>query len=683
MDYKRFDIEVDPLEQGFTAESYDLVVASYCIHATRSLQDTLTNIRKVLKPGGTLMLIEATTNPTDIQLIFGTLPGWWLGIEPERQDSPNVSVEVWDRMLKASGFTGIDLEIVDIPDEEFEFGRVMASRALTEVHGPFSIVLPMGQKASDGPVERRNWLSELAKCIGSLTGAIPEIVSIDNVQAWQDTICVFVAEMEQPLIDHLDADGFEKLRKFLLNNAGVLWLSCGGIKDATDPAFGAADGLIRTMRQEEFQKRWVRLDFGYGNPWATVNIDHSLHVIKQSFHTACTPSDIESEFAVSDSLMHVIRVFPDKVRDALARNLKVDPTPDSQPYHQDDRPLILEIPNSSSGTVGLEEPFFVDHEEVATTEVPSSYIEIEAKAFGLNFRDVLIQLKQLKAPKLAHECSGIVTALGPNTEQSGLKVGDRVCALLPGRIASRGRAWWPLVAKIPDSMSWEHGASIPIVYTTAYLTLKHIAKLQPGESVLVHTAAGGTGQAAIVVAQSLGAEVFATCSTKSKRQLLMDQYGIPEQHFFSSRDASFASALKRAKPNGIDVALNTLSGPLLKATWDCMAALGRFIDITALDMQANRYLETKPFTRGAMYVGFDLGNFLESHPMLFNEALVESISIIQKRGAPMHPVTRYSISEMIPAMRQMQGGQHVGKLVIVPRDGDEVKVSGPLNFYEM
>ena len=250
MDYKRFDIEVDPLEQGFEPESYDLIVASYCVHATRSLQDTLTNIRKVLKPGGTLMLIEATRDVMDVQLVFGTLPGWWLGIEPERQYSPNVSIEVWDRVLKASGFTGMDLEIVDMPDEKYQFGRVMVSRNLTEVPGPFSIVLPMGQKATGGPVERRNWLSQLAQGIGSLTGTIPKIVSIDNVKAWQDTICVFVAEMEQPLVDRLDADGFEKLRKFLLNNSGVLWLSCGGLKDATDPAFGAADGLIRTMRQE-------------------------------------------------------------------------------------------------------------------------------------------------------------------------------------------------------------------------------------------------------------------------------------------------------------------------------------------------------------------------------------------------------------------------------------------------
>ena len=320
---------------------------------------------------------------------------------------------------------------------------------------------------------------------------------------------------------------------------------------------------------------------------------------------------------------------------------------------------------------------------MTTTSIPDSYVEVEARAFGLNFRDVLIQLKQLKDPMLAHECSGVITALGPNTEQSGLKVGDRVCAMLSGRITSRGRAWWPLVAKIPDNMTWEHGASIPMVYTSAYLCLKQIARLQRGESVLIHTAAGGTGQAAIAVAQSLGAKVFATCSTKAKRQLLMDHYNLPEEHIFSSRDASFASALKSIKPDGIDVVLNTLSGPLLKATWDCMASLGRFVDITALDMQANRYLDTKPFTRGAMYVGFDLGHFLGSNVMLIHEALVESISIIRKRGAPMYPVTPYSISEILPAMRQMQGGKHSGKLVIVPRYGDEVKVSELWNESEM
>jgi NADPH:quinone reductase-like Zn-dependent oxidoreductase/malonyl CoA-acyl carrier protein transacylase/SAM-dependent methyltransferase len=677
MDYQKLDIEVDPLEQGFMAGAYDMIVSSFCLHATKSLYQTMTHVRKLLKPGGTLLLIEATADRLPTQLIFGTLPGWWLGVEPERQTSPNAPLDMWDGVLREVGFTGVDLEVPDYEEPEFQSSRVMSSRALTTVQERFSIVLPPGQEAVNGPAERQQWLSQLAETIQAQIGVVPSIVSLDDVQSWQETICIFTAEMERPFVDGLDADAFENQRKLLLNSAGLLWLSCGGLVDATEPSFAATDGLIRTMRQEDATKRWIKLDFEHdSNPWTKEKIEHIVHVLQQSFDTTLEPADVEWEYAVKDSMLRVSRSFPDKAQDALARNLNVDPVPELQLYHQEGRPLIWEVP--TSGTMGLN-PYFVYNQEVVTTDVPSGMVEVEAKVFGLNFREVMVQLGQLDEPLKGYECSGIVTALGPNTEQSGLKVGNRVCALVRGRMASKGRTWWTSVAKIPDEMdiSWEEAASFPAAYVTAYGSLMQVARLQKGESVLVHAAAGGTGQAAIILAQSVGAEVFATCSTKAKRDLLMQQYGIPEDHIFSSRDASFSPAIMaRTSGNGVDVVLNSLSGPLLKATWDCMARFGRFVDITKMDIEANRHLETAPFARCAVYTSFDLLQLTEYCGRLTHEALVECVRIVHNRGeAPVYPITPYSISEMATAMRQIQGGQHVGKLVLVPRDGDKVQVS--------
>jgi NADPH:quinone reductase-like Zn-dependent oxidoreductase/SAM-dependent methyltransferase len=677
MDYKKLDIENDPLDQGFTAGSYDLIVSSFCLHATKDLVKTMTHVRKLLKPGGTLLLIEATADSLPSQLIFGTLPGWWLGVEPERQNSPNAPLDMWDRTLRQTGFTGVDLEVPDYEDPEFQSARVISSRAITTVKERFSIVLPSDQELATAPADKQQWLSKLADAIQSQVGVIPSIVSLDNVDSWKDTVCIFTAEMENPFVDGLDADTFEKQRKLLLSSGGLLWLSCGGLVDATEPSFGATDGLIRSMRQEDAGKRWIRLDFpNDGKLWSEDKFEHILDVLQASFDESLDPSDIEWEYAVKDSMLRVPRSFPDKAQDALARNLNIDPTPELQPYHQEGRPLIWEVP--TSGTSGLD-PYFTDNLEVATTDVPSGMVEVEAKAFGLNFREVMVQLGQLDEPLKGHECSGIVTALGPNTEQSGLKVGDRVCALVRGRMASKGRTWWTSVAKLPARMaiSWEEAASFPAAYVTAYGSLIQTARLQKGESVLIHAAAGGTGQAAVILAQSVGAEVFATCSTKAKRDLLMEQYGIPEDHIFSSRDASFAPAIMaKTSGNGVDVVLNSLSGPLLKATWDCVARFGRFVDITKMDIEANRHLETAPFGRCAVYTSFDLLQLTEYCGQLTHEALDTCVRIVHDRSAaPVHPITPYSISDMATAMRQMQGGQHMGKLVLVPRDGDKVKVS--------
>lgn len=673
MDFKRLDIEIDPLAQSFTPGSFDLIVAASVLHATKSLNRTMKHVRKLLKPGGTLLLIEATSDRLEGQLIFGTLPGWWLGEEPERQKSPNAPLEMWDRVLGETGFTGVDFEISDYEEPEFQSARVMLSRTSSTAQDPISIVVE--DKTASAP--RRLWVKELSEAIQKRTGASPKLVDLGDVDTFKGTPCVVTLEMDRPFVHEINAADFDKLKNLLLHSGGVLWLSCGGLVDSQDPAFSASEGLLRTMRQEDSYNRWIRLDFEHdGNPWTSDKIGNIVHVMEQSFNTEADTTDIEWEYSVKASQLHVPRIYPDKVQDAKARNLKVLPDPELQPFHQPEKPLVWET-QSSSG-MGLD-PYFVENSVILTTDVPAGMVEVEAKAFGLNFREVMVALGQLEEPLTGHECSGVITRLGPNTEQSGLKVGDCVAALCKGRVASKGRTHWTSVVKLPDNthMPWEDAASFPAAYATAYGSLIQIAGLHKGESVLVHAATGGTGQAAVIIAQHFGAEVFATCSTQSKRDLLVQHYGIKPDHIFASRDASFAPAIMaKTDGRGVDVILNSLSGPLLKATWDCMARFGRFVDITKVDMEANRWLETAPFGRCAMYSSFDLLQLTEYRCSLTHEALTEGLHIIHKRGtSPVYPVVSYPMSDMATAMRQMQGGAHMGKLVLVPHAEDKIKVS--------
>ena len=120
---------------------------------------------------------------------------------------------------------------------------------------------------------------------------------------------------------------------------------------------------------------------------------------------------------------------------------------------------------------------------------------------------------------------------------------------------------------------------------------------------------------------------------------------------------------------GVNLVLNSLSGPLLKASWECMARFGRFIDMTKVDMEANRRLDTGPFNHCATYMGFDLMKLTEYSCRLTQEAFPESLRICHERGkATVYSITPYSTSDMAKAMRQVQGGAHMGKLVLVPRD---------------
>ena len=134
--------------------------------------------------------------------------------------------------------------------------------------------------------------------------------------------------------------------------------------------------------------------------------------------------------------------------------------------------------------------------------------------------------------------------------------------------------------KFQTIFSFEHAISVPVTGVTTHYALVELARLQEGESVLIHSAAGGVGQFAIQIAQMIGATIYATVGTKEKKHFLMERYGIPEDHILSSRNTAFAQGVMRLTgAKGVDVIFNSLSGELVTASWDFIASFGRFIEI--------------------------------------------------------------------------------------------------------
>ncbi|KAI0877521.1 hypothetical protein GGS24DRAFT_497862 [Hypoxylon argillaceum] len=677
MDFAELDIEAGPAaDSAITEGSYDLVVASLVLHATCDLKKTMANVRKFLRPGGKVLMIEATQDRLDTQLIFGTFEGWWLGVEPFRKDSPNASLEVWDDVLRATGFSGIEFDIGDCEDLQFQSCSTILATALStpSYMSPISIIYTAEPK--------REWLTQLIESIHSLTGEMPSVEPFHELGDVRGKVCVFTGDMEGPFLAGIDEKAFTDLRTLVTSCQGLLWLSNGGLVDSTIPAFAQTLGFLRTLRLEQGDSRLVHLDFEHKDrPWTEDKIPFILRVFSESFDATKPSEEMDWEYAVRGSSLHVSRVYPD--RDADHTTEDGEPQLQREEFFQPGRTLVWDPP--PSGT--LSNLVFTDGLD-ASGEVPDGMVQIEARAFGLNFRDVMIALGQLDDTLVGHDVAGIVTALGPGTEQSGLKVGDRVCALAKGLFASTGRAYWTGVAKIPQELSWADGAAIPVVYITAYHCLVRLGCLRRGQTVLIHAAAGGVGEAAIVVAQYLGARVVATCSTEAKKRLLVENYGIDPSHVFSSRDESFAPAVMAlTQGKGVEVILNSLSGALLKATWGCIARFGRFIEIGKVDIEASRALDMEPFGRCATYAGFDALQLNEYDRTSTHEALVTSVSICRKRIAgaqgrrPLHPIAEYPISNLEEAMRKMQGGLHTGKLVLVPRHGDLVNVVGrPLSL---
>lgn len=280
---------------------------------------------------------------------------------------------------------------------------------------------------------------------------------------------------------------------------------------------------------------------------------------------------------------------------------------------------------------------------------------------------------QIETTSLGYECSGIVSKIGPNVQS--LKVGDRVMAAGDGAFGTFFRVPEIVTFKIPDFMSFEMAATIPVAYGTAYYSLK-AARLSAEDTVLIHASTGALGQALIMMCQNVGSRIFATVGTLEKKAFLMTTFRIPEDHIFYSRDSSFKEGVMRATGGkGVDVVFNSLSSELQRVTWECIAPFGRFIELGRRDFIVNSRLEQSRFRDNVTFVGLDYRHMTIARPEYVQEGFRGYMDLIYqgKLRAP-KPISVFGLGEVEKAFRTMQSGKHIGKLVVVAKEGETAQV---------
>lgn len=218
-------------------------------------------------------------------------------------------------------------------------------------------------------------------------------------------------------------------------------------------------------------------------------------------------------------------------------------------------------------------------EDVPTPEVRAGMVLVRVRAAGLNFADVLQRqgkyVDPVRLPATAGlEMAGEVAALGAGVE--GLRVGQRVMGLARGAFAEFALTLPQLLFPIPDGMDDAQAAALPIQGLTAYHALRTTARLEPGERVLVHAAAGGVGLMAVQVAKCLGAAaVFGTASTAEKRALAA-AHGADATIDYTHEDV-VARVKELTDGRGVDVVMDGVGGDILLQSVRCLATFGRLV----------------------------------------------------------------------------------------------------------
>ena len=179
-----------------------------------------------------------------------------------------------------------------------------------------------------------------------------------------------------------------------------------------------------------------------------------------------------------------------------------------------------------------------------------------------------------------------VTALGAGV--TGLSVGDAVMAVAPSSMAAYTTTRAELVAPVPGGLTDEQAAALPIAFLTVVYGLEYLAHLGEGDTLLIHSATGGVGLAALQLARRDGAEVLATAGSEEKRELLR-RLGV--KHVMDSRSLRFADeVLALTDGRGVDVVLNSLTGEALTRSLGLLAPNGRFVEIGKQDIYADSHL---------------------------------------------------------------------------------------------
>lgn len=563
----------------------------------------------------------------------------------------------WHESLCETGFSGNDMVFRDYDDPRNNLFNVIVTSANNLKADPENFPKPTILISKESMLQQ-TVADEVQRQMSLADDEDFAIIDLSHESASHvgNASCVILLEIENSFLHPMTTLEFERLRIMICSSTHIVWVTNGGGRSSTDPRADIVLGLARVLRSEMPHLKFCTVALESFENIVRAG-RHIVSVIKTSSKSLRA---YEGEYLEERGMLHVNRILGAPILDDFLSLRETLPVPKLERLGLNDRALQLRM-----DTPGLLDSFkFVDdpesHRPIMETEV-----EVQVKAVGLNFKDVLSALGRLKDGRLGNECAGLVRRAGPC---AGFSPGDRVClaSTTVGVFGTYIRVKADLVFRIPDTIPLRVASALPINFSTAYLALYEIGKLSSDESILIHCGAGGTGQATIQLAQIIGADIFVTVGSEDKKKLVMDLYKIPEDHIFSSRSTSFVQGIKwLTKGLGVDVILNSLAGESLHGSWDCLAPFGRFLEIGKNDILKGNRLNMFPFNENRSFIGVNLDHLGVNRPRIMREATQKVLALAERGKIHVpQPLHIYSVSQLEEAFRYLQGGRNTGKVVI-------------------
>ncbi|KAF2973192.1 hypothetical protein GQX73_g454 [Xylaria multiplex] len=660
MTFGTFDMEKSGESQGYQ-QDWDVVVASNVIHATSDIQNTLLNVRNVLKPGGKMILLELTQSQLSAGLVLGTFSDFWKADhDPSypRYDGPFLSKSLWQDVLPASGFTGLDFYLDDYAGGNVSATVICATAAEPVANIPRSLTsqdqqgIAMVYRSLPAP-----FMQPMASYITQFSGIHASLLPLEDVGISDHRRFIFLLETQTPFFLDMTTQEWENFQLALSRSASSLWLTTGDLMVGNEPLYAMISGLARGFKTENNSLRFSILDLDQ-NPDPSDTKLFQLVGDLESRVAETTRMNDDSEFRYKNGVLYTSRLVGDN---DMCEKMKTMTHPDQalvnvplKDVKQTPLQLAIEKPGVLSTVYFKTDPVFAK-------QLPADEVEIEVKYAGINNKDIAVLTGRHHSDSFSDECSGIITQVG--SEVVGLEIGDLVYCQSFSRFGNYVRDKAAFCQRLESGDTLDGTATLPIAFSTAIYGLMDLGRLEKGESVLIQSATGAVGLAACQIARMLGAEIFATVGTEEKKAELLEMG-------FTAR-----KLLERTGGKGIDVILCSARGELMHEYWRCIATSGRFIEIGRTEVLDNGSLSLDIFRRNATFASFDLEVMSKNKPQVIAQ-LMRTIQRLKSEGhIKALPLQKFDVADIDKAFMTFTKGTHIGKLLVHYNDEHETGIT--------
>ncbi|MEM7279009.1 MAG: SDR family NAD(P)-dependent oxidoreductase, partial [Pseudomonadota bacterium] len=661
--FQVLDIEKDPQSQGLLNTSFDLVIASNIIHATRDLASTLSNIRGLLADRGMLVMTEVIAKQNWIDLSFGMTEGWWHYTDTElRGDYPLLPIAEWNKLLSAQGF-----------------GQAEQMPASKDADPMNAILVAQARPTASGYDANTQW-------VFADTSFAREFLSGQTESAH------WIAAGETPLLSATESTvrrGSKSDIKALLENANQLkrilffWpLDDAGNSSATASS-KALLALVQALLEENqslIDGLWVitggaqftGIDERELNPAQAACAAMCKAISLEHPELNCRNLDLDATDASDngDALIQLLQLPGQEPQLAIRGQTTLVPRLVGSPRLQSFLPaadVSLRLESTERGMLDN-----LRYSAMPLVRPAADEVLIRVRASGLNFRDVLNALGNYAGGEVpfGSECAGELVVCGDAVDKR-LQSGMSVLAIAPNSLSDYVIAKAPLVVAKPASLSFAQAACLPIAYLTAHYCLHAIGGLKPGERVFIHAGAGGVGMAAIELAHAAGAEVYASAGSPRKRRYLK-QLGV--KAVFNSRTLAFADELRNVLPEGVDLLINALADEFIPASLSIMADRGRFVEIGRSGIWTQAQVHAK--RADVAYHIVDLSSDMSDPDAQMQSILTDIVHSVEAGNLGQLPVRQFSRDQTVDAFRYMAQARHIGKVAISAPFAEDELVDG-------